>query len=118
MSEYQTKQDKIVSSRLREERERLRMSQEDLAHAIGVNVRTVNRWENSGYTGTKGKRLAGLGMDMGYIMSEHGIMDPPMEYRTGFSGPEKALLRHYRICDELDRRAVDQLLESLARKAL
>ena len=34
------------SERIREIRMRLRMTQEDFAHMIGVTFSTVNRWEN------------------------------------------------------------------------
>jgi putative transcriptional regulator len=33
-------------SRIRELRQRLRLTQEDFAHMIGVTFSTVNRWEN------------------------------------------------------------------------
>ena len=36
----------IFSEHLKEVRRQLRLSQEDLAHAIGVSFATVNRWEN------------------------------------------------------------------------
>lgn len=34
------------SERVRKVRSQLNLSQEDLAHAIGVSFATVNRWEN------------------------------------------------------------------------
>jgi DNA-binding transcriptional regulator YiaG len=34
------------AQRIRELRQRLRMTQEDFAHMIGVTFSTVNRWEN------------------------------------------------------------------------
>ncbi|MBU1708137.1 helix-turn-helix domain-containing protein [bacterium] len=33
-------------SRIRDLRQRLRLTQEDFAHMIGVTFSTVNRWEN------------------------------------------------------------------------
>ena len=33
-------------ARVKEIREKLQMTQEELAHAIGTTVTTVNRWEN------------------------------------------------------------------------
>lgn len=36
----------IFSERVKKVRRHLNLSQEDLAHAIGVSFATVNRWEN------------------------------------------------------------------------
>jgi len=43
------------SNRVRKVRNQLNLSQEDLAHAIGVSFATVNRWENKK---TKPSKLA------------------------------------------------------------
>lgn len=37
---------KTFSKQVKEVRKKLNLSQEDLAHALGVSFATVNRWEN------------------------------------------------------------------------
>ncbi|MDY6906449.1 MAG: helix-turn-helix transcriptional regulator [Thermodesulfobacteriota bacterium] len=41
------------SERVKKVRNQLNLSQEDLAHAIGVSFATVNRWENGKTTPSK-----------------------------------------------------------------
>ena len=42
-----TIESETFSERVKKVRSQLNLSQEDLAHAIGVSFATVNRWENS-----------------------------------------------------------------------
>ena len=37
------------SDKIRHIREKLKLSQEELAHELGVSFATVNRWENGSY---------------------------------------------------------------------
>ena len=55
-------------------RQRLDMTQEDLAHELGVTVSTVNRWENGH---TRPSRLATAGLDR--LAAEHSSAPPPFE---------------------------------------
>jgi len=44
---------------VREVRKQLGISQEDLAHALGVSFATVNRWENAKTSPSKLARISG-----------------------------------------------------------
>lgn len=52
----------------------LGMTQEDLAHELGVTVSTVNRWENGH---TRPSRLATAGLDR--LATDREVAPPPFE---------------------------------------
>lgn len=52
----------------------LNMTQEDLAHELGVTVSTVNRWENGH---TRPSRLATAGLDR--LAADRSVTPPPFE---------------------------------------
>jgi DNA-binding transcriptional regulator YiaG len=62
------KQDTDFGMRVRQLRERLKMTQESLAETLGVSFATVNRWEN-GWTAPS--KLALLQIDL--LCKEHHI---------------------------------------------
>lgn len=55
-------------------RQNLGMTQEDLAHELGVTVSTVNRWENGH---TRPSRLATAGLDR--LAAERPVSTPTFE---------------------------------------
>ena len=55
-------------------RQNLGMTQEDLAHELGVTVSTVNRWENGH---TRPSRLATAGLDR--LATEKSMVEPSFE---------------------------------------
>lgn len=64
------KKDRDWGARLREERERIGMTQAEVARKCGVTERTLRNWETSVRPPpiTALKDLADLGMDSGYIV--------------------------------------------------
>ena len=73
----------MTGSEVKTLRVNLSMTQEDLAHELGVTVSTVNRWENGH---TRPSRLATAGLDR--LTAERSVTPPPFE-----SAPEPAAHR-------------------------
>ncbi|EZQ18969.1 hypothetical protein CF98_00310 [Halopseudomonas bauzanensis] len=92
MTTKQQEKDIFVCQRLREERERLGLGQQDVANAVGVSVKTVGRWEKeSAIPSKKLNDLSPLEFDVAYVLT--GIRTPPSA--TALSVQEAELLTHY-----------------------
>jgi DNA-binding transcriptional regulator YiaG len=59
---------------IRDMRNRLAMTQEEFAHALGITVSTVNRWENGHSEPSKLARAT-----IARLASSHGIFVEPMQ---------------------------------------
>ncbi len=64
----------MTGSEVKSLRVNLGMTQEDLAHELGVTVSTVNRWENGH---TRPSRLATAGLDR--LAADRSATPPPFE---------------------------------------
>lgn len=102
----------IVGERLRASRRKARISQQKLAAKVGVDRRTIGRWESGEQTpdpGTLFKCAGVLNTASFYLM---GLRDQPD--RAEFpAGDERELLGLYRALDPQGRReALDTLKEA------
>lgn len=110
MGQGQQEKDISVCFRLREERVRLGKSQQDLAEELGMNVKTVTRWEKS--VAIPADRLAALaciGIDVLYVVTGQRT-PPPAELDSKAS----ALLDNYQHMSPEDQAALSRLADSLA----
>ena len=92
MSNERTTQQGAVISALRQ---RLSMTQEEFAHAIGVTVSTVNRWENGHIEPSRLARKAMQGLAAQAAISVDlepatASADRPRQRRTSQQGPVAA----------------------------
>jgi DNA-binding transcriptional regulator YiaG len=79
--------DEDMSEFIRQLRQQLGMTQEEFAHALGITVGTVNRWENGRFRPSKLARATIL-----EFARRHGVQvtpTPPPGSET--SGPDKPL---------------------------
>lgn len=101
-----------TGSRLREERERLGLSQADLAEKAGVHRNTQARYENdrgslpTGYVMT----LANLGFDVDYIL--HGLANPDAPVDCPFISAENLGLPYVFTLKHCRERAAGRHLSS------
>jgi putative transcriptional regulator len=71
-----------MSSLVRRLRRQLGMTQEEFAHALGITVGTVNRWENQRFRPSKLARATILefarrhGIDLEFAAPENGASSP------------------------------------------
>ncbi|WP_339511946.1 helix-turn-helix domain-containing protein [Pseudomonas sp. RL_15y_Pfl2_60] len=100
------------SDRLREERERLGLKQEELGQIGGVNRNTQGKYE-------KGERnpdlaylsaVAGIGVDVLYVIT--GARTP--KAAESFSAEEAKLIEHYRELPEADRASMRRMAAAMA----
>ena len=71
-------------------RRRLDMTQEELAHAIGITVGTVNRWENVHFRPSRLARATILDLARRHGVSVHSAgSDPPARHETGSDKPRQ-----------------------------
>ncbi|WP_216891475.1 helix-turn-helix domain-containing protein [Pseudomonas putida] len=99
-----------VGSRLREERERLGLSQEDFGARVGVSRGTQQKYELAGAYSIDLKYLAAIetvGADASYVLTA---------FRTlveGLSADEASVLDQFRSIPSTDQRAVRLLLQAM-----
>ena len=100
-----------VSDRLREERERLGLTQVAMAERGGVTAKTQVNYEggrsapDADYLG----RLAALGLDVLYVVTGQRTPDKKGVVRVGqeLSRREQALLEGYRATNDMGRRIIE-----------
>lgn len=92
MADEQQGQDIFVCQRLREERERLGLGQQEVASAAEVSVKTVGRWEKeSAIPSKKLNALLPAGFDVAYILT--GTRTPPAA--AALTQQQAELIKHF-----------------------
>jgi transcriptional regulator with XRE-family HTH domain len=103
---------KDLGLRLKEERKRLGLSQQDFGSIGGVEANAQGKYESgeriprSDYMAALGKK----GIDVMYVLSGHRT---PIATDT-LNEAERAVITHYRALSEHDREAISQLATSLS----
>jgi transcriptional regulator with XRE-family HTH domain len=103
---------KDLGSRLKEERKRLGLSQQDFGSIGGVEANAQGKYESgeriprSDYMAALGKK----GIDVMYVLSGQRT---PIATDT-LNEAERAVITHYRALSENDREAISQLATSLS----
>ena len=103
-----------AGARIREARRARGMTQQDLAHSVGVSRSAVAQWETdrAGQVRANLSRIAAaLGVSVGYLV-EGG----PLADMAACSADELAMLRLYRACSEADRQLLLQTGLRLSRQ--
>jgi len=104
-----------LSGRLRIERQSLGLSQFDVADLLGVNQKTVARWEKeTAIPSDKLQSLHAHGFDVVYVLTGQRMPRPA----EGLSERESAVLDNFRSLPEEDRAAVQRLTNALAQSAV
>jgi len=101
-----------AGERLREERTRLGLKQEDMATAGGVNRNTQGSYERGGRNPDTAylAAVAGLGIDVYYIVT--GTRLP--ESLEALSADDEQLLKRYRSISADDQKAIRRFLQAMA----
>jgi len=83
-----------TGTRIRELRVKLDMTQEEFAHALGITVSTVNRWENSHSEPSKLARasIVGLAEKRG-VSIDSTTLELPRLVEAASNGPVHAFAR-------------------------
>lgn len=103
-----------IGVRLREERERLQLSQPKFAAIAGTTKQTLHSWE-SGKTAPDGFQLSALaaaGVDVLYVLTGHHAA--PAGSGAALRDGEATLLEGYRSLDPRGRMGVQALISGLA----
>lgn len=117
----------MIGVRLKEERERLGMTQPAFAEVAGAAKRTLIEWEK-GTTSPSAVQLSALheiGVDLQYVLL--GLRSPKVPLRAGITlhevteavltPDEAALLDNYRHCSTEGKNAVKTTVSCLAQQA-
>lgn len=101
-----------ISERLRQEREKLNITQAEMAEAGGVKPQAVSLYE-SGKRSPDAKyleRVASIGVDVGYVLT--GVRTVTQEMNR----EERALIDNYRASDERGRAAARAVLDAIPKQ--
>ena len=115
----------MLGNRLREERDRVGMTQPVFAEAAGAKKRTLIDWEQgvSSPTATQLEALAEIGVDVLYVLTGRrapaanglAVSEPgPVGHLTL---PEQGLIKGWRQLDAKGRQAVLAMMEALTQAA-
>ncbi|WJV21670.1 helix-turn-helix transcriptional regulator [Pseudomonas chlororaphis] len=101
--------DGTVGDRLREERVRLNLKQEDLAQAGGVNRNTQGSYERGARNPDSAYLVAisGLGVDVMFVLTG------ARSVAGSLSAEEAQIIVHYRHIPEQDQRALRRFLKAM-----
>lgn len=105
-----------IGERIRVARQERRITQEELASAVGVSRSAVAQWETgrSGQvTGNLARIAQVLGVGVEFLMHGSG----PNALPEATTADEAAMLRLYRDCSQEDRQLLLRTAVRLARKA-
>lgn len=104
-----------IGARLREQREGLGVTQEELAERLGKSRNTIGAWERGDQhpSGEFYSQAHEWGFDVLYILTGARELTPAY----GVSEQEAALLDNYRAADERGRAAARAVLSTLAEPA-
>lgn len=115
----------MLGNRLREERDRVGMTQPVFAEAAGAKKRTLIDWEKgvSSPTATQLEALAEIGVDVLYVLTGRrapaanglGVSEPGTVGHLTL--PELGLIKGWRQLDAKGRQAVLAMIEALAKPA-
>ena len=115
----------MLGNRLREERDRVGMTQPVFAEAAGAKKRTLIDWEKgvSSPTATQLEALAAIGVDVLYVLTGRrapaanglGVSEPGTVGHLTL--PELGLIKGWRQLDAKGRQAVLAMIEALAKPA-
>lgn len=91
---------------IKERRAKLRMSQQDLANAIGVNKSTISRWESG--------QIEKVPIDFIQVLAD--VLKTSPEYLMGWDtkddlSPEERLLKAFNAADEKTKSVIRTLLD-------
>ena len=97
----------MIDIRLKEERERLGLSQPLFAQAAGAAKRTLADWEKgaSSPTAVQLSALAKIGVDMLYVLT--GQRSQPVSEGANLSPRQRALLDNYEHADESGKKIIE-----------
>lgn len=101
-----------ISDRFREERERLALSQRQVAELLGTSLNTVNNWERgvSSCSADAVSRFGNHGADVLYILTGQHMPRPTL------SAEETSLLDNYNNADEKGKAAARAVLDAVSVK--
>lgn len=101
-----------ISDRLREERERLSLSQRRVAELLGVSLNTVNNWERgtSAVGAEAVSQLGELGADVLYIVAGQRTPKPAL------TAEEASLLDNYNNATEQGKAAARAVLFAVEKR--
>jgi transcriptional regulator with XRE-family HTH domain len=99
-----------ISDRFREERERLSLSQRQVAELLGVSLNAVNNWERgvSSVSADAVSRFGYTGADVLYILTGERASRPVL------TAEEASLLDNYHHADEKGKAAARAVLEAVS----
>lgn len=114
MTSSQQGKDISVCSRLKSERESLRLTQQEIADALDMSLKTVTRWEKRiPIPSDKLGGLIKLGFDALYVLT--GQRSPvPAAQPAELNSKANALLDNYQHMSKDDQDALSRLADSLA----
>lgn len=128
--QYESENIFMFNERLREQRELLKLYQQDVADIVGVSKRTVIDWEK-GISSPTGVQLTSLfyrGFDITYIVtgleSSQVFYDkyepnPPLVAKQDNStNEEKLLLKNYQSASEEGKKAIETVAAALAKQSV
>ena len=104
----------IIGARIRDARQRQHLTQDDLAHRVGVSRSAVAQWETGRagqVTANLSRIAAALEVGVEYLMYGEDKRAPLEAHQ----GDELALLRLYRACAPEDRQLLLRTARRLAR---
>lgn len=104
--------------RLREERDRLELTQQEMADAAGVRREMWSKYERGVAVpgGDVFDALARMGIDLMYVLTGMRVSEAQKPIETPLSPREQTLLKNYRGADDEGRRAVETTASALAHK--
>lgn len=100
-----------LGARLREERQRLKLSQVVLAKEVAVSKPTMIAWEkgNTSPTAVQMSRMSELGFDVLYVLTGQRVFE-----ESDLSRDEAALLDNYRHLDDADKKSIQRVSSAMA----